>query len=165
MGKKVAAGMLDEEPERLVFYKEDIEIITKTLSTFLNNARALCVLLVDKEGHLVAKEGADSSYDADTISMLVANSFTSTQQSARILGKLGFSVTFHQVERENIQFSLVGKRTILAVIFARTADAEMVRLYANQVSVKLTELFIDIANRRRKGPDSMGDSGGSLSPN
>src|SRR5688572_24777586 len=38
---------------RLVFYKEDIEVIGKSLQVFLRNANANCALLVDKDGHLV----------------------------------------------------------------------------------------------------------------
>jgi predicted regulator of Ras-like GTPase activity (Roadblock/LC7/MglB family) len=60
---------------RLVFYKEDIEVIGKSLNTFLKNANARCVLLVDKDGHMVTKEGESSTYDMDTISALVAGSF------------------------------------------------------------------------------------------
>ena len=48
---------------RLVFYKEDIEIIGKCLLTFLKNANAQCALLVDKDGHLVTQEGEASAYD------------------------------------------------------------------------------------------------------
>ena len=72
----MAMGKADESlrSTRLVFYKEDIERIAKTLNTFLKNANARCVLLVDKDGHLVTKEGESSTYDMDTISALVAGS-------------------------------------------------------------------------------------------
>jgi hypothetical protein len=40
----------DEEPKRLVFYKEDIEKIAKTLEAFLKNAKLNCILLVDRRG-------------------------------------------------------------------------------------------------------------------
>ena len=42
---------------RLAFCKEDIDVIGKTLVAFLKNANAWCALLVDKDGHLVTKEG------------------------------------------------------------------------------------------------------------
>lgn len=166
MGKKIATGLSDgdEEPPRLVFYKEDIEKIGMVLDSFLKNAKVRCVLLVDKDGHLLTKEGENSSYDADTISALVAGSFASTRQMAKILGDQRFSVTFQQGERDNIQFSLVGQRTILAVIFDGRTAVDMVRLYASQVSSKLTELFDEIANRGRKGPDPFAGTGPSPAP-
>jgi predicted regulator of Ras-like GTPase activity (Roadblock/LC7/MglB family) len=149
----MAMGKADESlrSHRLVFYKEDIERIAKTLITFLKNANARCVLLVDKDGHLVTKEGESSTYDMDTISALVAGSFAATKQMAKLLGEEEFSIMFHQGKKDNIQLSLVGDRTILAVIFDDKTTLGMVRLYASQVSSKLAEVFTDIAERKSEG--------------
>ena len=149
----MAMGKADESlrSTRLVFYKEDIERIAKTLNTFFKNANARCVLLVDKDGHLVTKEGESSTYDMDTISALVAGSFAATTQMAKLLGEEEFSIMFHQGKKDNIQLSLVGERTILAVIFDDKTTLGMVRLYASQVSSKLAELFSEIAERKSEG--------------
>ena len=149
----MAMGKADESlrSTRLVFYKEDIEKIAKVLNTFLKNANARCVLLVDKDGHLVTKEGESSTYDMDTISALVAGSFAATKQMAKLLGEEEFSIMFHQGKKDNIQLSLVGERTILAVIFDDKTTLGMVRLYASQVSSKLGELFNDISERKSEG--------------
>ena len=136
---------------RLVFYKEDIEIIGKTLNVFLKNANAQCALLVDKDGHLVTKEGETSTYDMDTISALVAGSFAATKQMAKLLGEEEFSLMFHQGKKDNIQLSLVGERTILAVIFDDRTTLGMVRLYSSQVSSKLGQVFTDISVRKTEG--------------
>jgi predicted regulator of Ras-like GTPase activity (Roadblock/LC7/MglB family) len=136
---------------RLVFYKEDIEIIGKTLNVFLKNANAQCALLVDKDGHLVTKEGETSTYDMDTISALVAGSFAATKQMAKLLGEEEFSLMFHQGKKDNIQLSLVGERTILAVIFDDRTTLGMVRLYSSQVSSKLAQVFSDISVRKTEG--------------
>jgi len=136
---------------RLVFYKEDIERIGKLLNTFLKNANGRCVLLVDKDGHLVTKEGEASTYDMDTISALVAGSFAATKQMAKLLGEEEFSIMFHQGKKDNIQLSLVGQRTILAVIFDDRTTLGMVRLYSSQVSSKLGQVFNDISVRKTEG--------------
>jgi predicted regulator of Ras-like GTPase activity (Roadblock/LC7/MglB family) len=136
---------------RLVFYKEDIEIIGKSLNTFLKNANAQCAILVDKDGHMVTKEGESSTYDMDTISALVAGSFAATKQMAKLLGEEEFALMFHQGKKDNIQLSLVGERTILAVIFDERTTLGMVRLYSSQVSSKLSQVFNDIASRKSEG--------------
>jgi len=133
---------------RLVFYKEDIEVIGKTLTVFLKNAYAQCALLVDKDGHLVTKEGESSTYDMDTISALVAGSFAATKQMAKLLGEEEFALMFHQGKKDNIQLSLVGERTILAVIFDDRTTLGMVRLYSAQVSSKLGQVFNEISARK-----------------
>ena len=136
---------------RLVFYKEDMQRIEKILDQFLQSSNSKCALLVDKDGHLVTKFGEASTYDMDTISALVAGSFAATKQMAKLLGEEEFSIMFHQGKKDNIQLSLVGERTILAVIFDDKTTLGMVRLYASQVSSKLSEVFDDIAERKVEG--------------
>jgi predicted regulator of Ras-like GTPase activity (Roadblock/LC7/MglB family) len=136
---------------RLVFYKEDIEVIGKSLNAFLKNSNAQCALLVDKDGHLVTKEGEARTYDMDTISALVAGSFAATKQMAKLLGEEEFALMFHQGKKDNIQLSLVGERTILAVIFDERTTLGMVRLYSSQVSAKLAQVFKDISVRKTEG--------------
>jgi hypothetical protein len=58
---------------------------------------------------------------------------------------------FHQGKKDNIQLSLVGERTILAVIFDDRATLGMVRLYSSQVSSKLGQVFQDIGTRKSEG--------------
>ena len=144
---------------RLVFYKEDIEIIGKNLNIFLKNSNSQCALLVDKDGHLVTKSGEASTYDMDTISALVAGSFAATKQMAKLLGEEEFSIMFHQGKKDNIQLSLVGDRTILAIIFDDKTTLGMVRLYAGQVAMKLGTLFDDIATRKSEAESISKDFG------
>ncbi len=134
-----------------MFYKEDIDVIGKTLNMFLKNTNAQCALLVDKDGHLVTKEGESANYDMDTISALVAGSFAATKQMAILLGEEEFALMFHQGKKDNIQLSLVGERTNLAVIFDDRTTLGMVRLYFSQVSSKLGQVFNDIAVRKTEG--------------
>ncbi|MBI4566109.1 MAG: roadblock/LC7 domain-containing protein [Planctomycetes bacterium] len=144
---------------RLVFYKEDVEKIERVLEQFLKSANAKCTFLIDKDGHLVTKTGEASTYDTDTISALVAGSFAATKQMAKLLGEEEFSIMFHQGKKDNIQLSLVGERTILAIIFDDRTTLGMVRLYAGQVSSKLATLFDEIATRKTEAESIARDFG------
>lgn len=137
--------------DRLVFYKKDIQRICSVLGDLLRLSAAKCALLIDKEGHMVAREGSSESIDVDTISALVAGSFAATREMARLLGEEEFSVMFHQGERDNIQLNLIGDRTILTVIFDDQTTVGMVRLYAGEAGTKLAEIFDDIAANEGEG--------------
>ncbi len=126
---------------RLVFYREEIRSINRILREFLKLANAKCALLVDKEGHMITKQGVTRSFDMDTISALVAGSFAATKEMARVLGEDEFSILFHQGKTDNIQLSLVGDRTLLTVIFDDSTTIGMVRLYANETAKRLMEIF------------------------
>ena len=82
---------------------------------------------------------------------LRAATTVATKQMAKLLGEEEFSIMFHQGKKDNIQLSLVGERTILAVIFDDKTTLGMVRLYASQVSSKLSELFNEISERKSEG--------------
>jgi predicted regulator of Ras-like GTPase activity (Roadblock/LC7/MglB family) len=134
--------------ERLVFYRDEIDAIDAILKDLIKLSGATCALLIDKDGHLVDRTGTMKDFDLDTVAALVAGSFAATREMARVLGEDEFTVLFHQGPKGSIQLSLVGERTILAVIFNDQTTVGMVRLYSLEASNKLGEVFDTIAGRR-----------------
>ncbi len=128
---------------RVVFYENDIQQIEKIMQKFIKLTKAKCVLLVDKDGHMITRVGGEITFDQDTISALVAGSFAATKEMARLLGENEFSALYHQGRSDNIQLSLVGDRTILTVIFNENTTLGMIRLYVAETVRKLQELFIE----------------------
>ncbi len=126
---------------RLVFYEDLVRDVNRVLREFLKLSGAKCALMIDREGHMVTRQGITRDLDIDTISALVAGSFAATREMARVLGEDEFSVLFHQGKTDNIQLSLVGDRTLLTVIFDESTTVGMVRLYAAETSKRLSELF------------------------
>ena len=140
---------------RLVFYKEDIQGIDSTLREFLARSKSKAAMLVDKDGHLITQEGSTEKTDTDTISALVAGCFAATREMARILGEEEFTALFHQGRRDNLQLTLVGQRTILAVLFDDSTTIGMVRLYTAEAARKLASLFRKILTRNASdAPDA-----------
>ncbi|MHC4225338.1 MAG: roadblock/LC7 domain-containing protein [Planctomycetota bacterium] len=135
--------------DRLRFYREEMSEINATLRGFLQRAKANAAFLVDKDGHLITKEGADDRIDIDSICGLVAGAFAATKQVAVILGEETFLNLFHQGKKANIQVTLVGNRTILAVVFDDTTTIGMVRLYLAEAAKALTEIFQRILQRHQ----------------
>ena len=134
--------------ERLGFYSEEMSEINATLRGFLQRAKANAAFLVDKDGHLITREGADDRMDIDAICGLVAGAFAATKHMALILGEEGFLNLFHQGKRANIQVTLIGNRTILAVVFDETTTIGMVRLYLAEAANALTTIFKRIAQKQ-----------------
>ena len=142
---------LDLREGRLVFYRNDLGRIDRVLEEFLRLSSSSSVLLVDKEGHMITRAGKLPTFDLDTISALVAGSFSATREMARLLGEKQFSALYHQGERDNIQLSLVGDRTILTVIFDDATTLGMVRLYVVEAVRKLETLFAELEMKRTSG--------------
>jgi predicted regulator of Ras-like GTPase activity (Roadblock/LC7/MglB family) len=145
---------------RLVFYEQDIEELNKTMADFLDRSQAKCALLIDKEGHLVTKKGFTKSFNTDSIAALVAGSFAATKQVAQLLGETEFSVIFHQGKNENIHIGLVAERALVVVIFDDRTTLGMVRLYAEELTTKLTETMILSIERNKDKAQTVGQDYG-----
>ncbi len=137
---------------RLEFYEEDIDEIDRILSDFLDASQAKCVLLVDKEGHLVTKKGFTKSFDTTSLSALVAASFASTKAMAEVLGEGQFLVLSHQGRAEHIHVALVSGRALLVIVFDDRTTLGMVRLYANEVTNRVVEALEKAEERNKTRP-------------
>lgn len=136
--------------ENLILYEEEISRIDKVLSRLIKGAEAKCALLVDKDGHLITRQGFTHSLDTTALAALLAGSFASTREIARLVGEPEFSVLFHQGKRDHIHISLVGERTILVVIFDDRTTIGMVRLYAKEVGDELALIFREAREKAKK---------------
>ena len=130
--------------DSLIIYEEQIHEIEAIISKMLKGCEAKCALLVDKDGHLTTRQGFTHSLDTTALAALLAGSFASTKEIARLVGEPEFSVLFHQGKKDNIHMSLVGERSILVVIFDDRTTIGMVRLYAKETSIELGKIFEQI---------------------
>jgi len=127
--------------EQQVLYEDQIKQIDKALTRVIKESEAKCALLVDKDGHLITRQGFTHTLDTTALAALLAGSFASTKEIARLVGEPEFSVLFHQGKRDHIHISLIGERTILVIIFDDRTTIGMVRLYAKEVSESLKEIL------------------------
>lgn len=137
--------------QRLIYYEEDIGRINGVLDEFMRLSGAKCSLLIDKEGHLVAKRGDTLTFDMETISALAAGSFAATKEMAKLLGEEEFSVLFHQGKRDSIQLVIVGDRMLMAIVFDDRTTIGMVRLYAKEATEHLVQILHDAQRRASMG--------------
>lgn len=144
--------------DSLIIYEEEINKIDSLISKMLKGAEAKCALLVDKDGHLITRQGFTHSLDTTALAALLAGSFASTKEIAKLVGEPEFSVLFHQGKKDHIHMTLVGERSILVVIFDDRTTIGMVRLYAKETAVELEKIFEDIKNSADKEQQSGIDS-------
>jgi predicted regulator of Ras-like GTPase activity (Roadblock/LC7/MglB family) len=127
--------------DSLIIYQEETTKIDGILRKLLKGSEAKCALLVDKDGHLVTRQGFTHSLDTTALAALLAGSFASTKEIARLVGEPEFSVLFHQGKKDHIHMSLINERTILVVIFDDRTTIGMVRLYSKETAEELNRVF------------------------
>jgi predicted regulator of Ras-like GTPase activity (Roadblock/LC7/MglB family) len=143
--------------DTFVIYEEEIAQIDQLLKKLLKGAEAKCALLVDKDGHLITRQGFTHSLDTTALAALLAGSFASTKEIAKLVGEPEFSVLFHQGEKDHIHMAIVGERSILAVIFDDRTTIGMVRLYAKETAGELAKVFQELQNRSADSPPTIAD--------
>lgn len=135
-------------PATFVLFEEQIDRINAALLRLLKKAEAKCAILADKDGHLITRQGFTQSLDTTALAALLAGSFASTREIARLVGEPEFSVLFHQGVRDHIHICLVGERYILAIVFDDRTTIGMVRLYAKETADRLKELTTQTTESR-----------------
>ena len=137
--------------QRIVFYEQDIERIGAEIDAFLELSKARCVLLVDRDGHLVTRRGEPMKTSEESVSALIAGSFAATKEMARLLGETEFSILFHQGKRDSIQLQMIGERTLMATLFDGRTNLGMVRFYAQETAARVARIFAEISTEERSG--------------
>ena len=121
----------------IILSNEDQQDINKILLNMLRSAEAKCALLVGQDGQCISKRGFTKKLDTDALSALIAGSFASTREMAKLVGETDFSVLFHQGAKDHIHNILVDDETILTIIFDDRTTLGMIRLYSKEAAKKL----------------------------
>jgi predicted regulator of Ras-like GTPase activity (Roadblock/LC7/MglB family) len=141
--------------QSFIVLEEQIDKINAAMLRMIKKAEAKCALLVDKDGHLITRQGFTQTLDTTALSALLAGSFASTKEIARLVGEPEFSVLFHQGQKDHIHISLVGERCILAIVFDDRTTIGMVRLYAKETADRLKEIISEATEGSAIGLDDV----------
>lgn len=137
----------------VIYTKEEIDQLNESISRMLKESDAKCALLVDRDGHMITRQGSTQSMDTSALAALVAGSFASTKEIARLVGEPEFSVLFHQGKKDSIHISLVDEQSILVVIFDDRTTIGMVRLFVKETAEKLAKLFEEARKKAGEEPE------------
>jgi predicted regulator of Ras-like GTPase activity (Roadblock/LC7/MglB family) len=127
---------------RLVFYAQDIDQINAALLAFVKKSSAQSVLIIDQEGHMVARQGfRQGGGDPSALAALVAGSFASTRQVAKQLGESEFRLMSHQGPQQSIHITLLGERTLQVAVFSSTVKPGMIQVLCSELAKQLEAIL------------------------
>ena len=138
---------LSEGIPQLVVFEEEHRALRSALAKAHGDSRARAVLLIDTNGQLLADHGDIEGLDLTAFASLTASNIAATASMARLVGEKDFTILFHQGEKDSIHISLVGQRSILAVIFGKEASLGIVRLRVRKAAVEIEEILQRVLRR------------------
>ena len=129
------------------FREEDYKAITDHMNGLLRETNVKSLILVDRNGQVVANVGEPPQFDPQAFASLTAADFSANDQLAKMIGEHEFSSLFHQGEKESMYLADVARRVILVALFDSRTTLGLVRLKVKGTVEILTKVFEDMFNR------------------
>ena len=126
---------------QMVMYEEELSQIQAITDKLQQDSRSRTILVVDKNGQMIAASGAQSELDTTSLSSLVAGNVAATGGIAKLIEEEEFSVQSHEGKDVSVYMTLVARRIILVVLFDKQTTHGLVRLRVKKASEELSKVF------------------------
>ena len=125
----------------MVMYEEEFQQIQEVCSRLHRDSNSKAVLLIDKNGQLIAESGDTAALDTTSLSSLTAGNVAATGGIARLLKEKEFTGQFHEGEHTSIHISLVAQRVILVILFDERSSLGLVRLRVRKAGEEIGRIL------------------------
>ncbi|TPV95294.1 MAG: roadblock/LC7 domain-containing protein [Myxococcales bacterium FL481] len=132
---------------QLVMYEEELAQIQAIAEKLQQDSRSRTILLVDKNGQLIASAGVEADLDTTSLSSLVAGNVAATGGIAKLIEEEEFTGQFHEGRDLSVHMTIVARRIILVVLFDKNTTHGLVRLRVKKASAELTKVFDELEKK------------------
>lgn len=125
----------------MVMYEEEYKQIQEVCVRLQRESNAKSVILIDKDGQLIADSGETGTLDITSLSSLTAGNVAATGGIAKLLQEKEFTGQFHEGERTNVHITIVAQRLILLILFDDRSSLGLVRLRVRKACDELAKIL------------------------
>lgn len=140
---------------QLALYDEELTEIREVADRLHQDSRARTILIVDKNGQLIAASGVDAELDTTSLSSLVAGNVAATGGIAKLIEEEEFTGQFHEGKEISVHMTIVARRIILVVLFDKNTTQGLVRLRVKKANDGLADIFERIAAKPKNEQDDV----------
>jgi len=125
--------------------------MTLVLRQLVKDSHASSGMVLDRAGQIIVWDGIDYQQESMKLGALIAGTYASTRQMARILGEANFRTLLQEGAKEKIFTEAIGDYWLVSVIFDRHTHLGLVKVLCERATVDLAEVLIQAiaANRNR----------------
>jgi predicted regulator of Ras-like GTPase activity (Roadblock/LC7/MglB family) len=139
-------------PDSLKFLgADDVAAFEALLREFITDTGALCTMLVDRTGRMLADAGDTASLDGVAFASLASADFAASDQLAELLGEDEFTSLYHHGAERSMFLAEIGGTAILAAIFDTRTTLGMVRITTKSLVPRFAECFARLAESGPSG--------------
>jgi predicted regulator of Ras-like GTPase activity (Roadblock/LC7/MglB family) len=142
-------GMGTRPLNSLVVGEPDSKRIGEQLDRLLRDAGATTVLLLDKGGDVIAIRGEHLAQDVSVLGALLAGTFATSREIARMMNETQFRSLLQQGMKQNTLTELVGEVWIVVVLFDKSTHVGLVKDVCRQVTPQLEAVLLQVQRQSR----------------
>jgi predicted regulator of Ras-like GTPase activity (Roadblock/LC7/MglB family) len=142
----------DPQLTNMVIDEETSAAITKVLRQLVRDAQASSGMVLDRPGQVIVYEGETYRSEQMSLGALVAGTYGSTRQMARILGEPNFRTLVQEGAKEKIYTEAVGDHWLISIIFDRHTHLGLVKMLSSRATVDLGEILVRAIERSKSRP-------------
>jgi predicted regulator of Ras-like GTPase activity (Roadblock/LC7/MglB family) len=147
---EAAASQIDSRPVgSLVVSEPDNRRIGEQLDKLVSESGASATLLLDKSGEVIAARGEVLSQDLTMLGALLAGTFATSREIARMMNETSFRSLFQQGMKLNMLTEMVGEGWIVVVLFDKSTHVGLVRDLCRQVTPQLEAVLLQVQRQSR----------------
>ena len=132
---------------QLVMYEDEVRQIQSIADRLQADSRSRAILVVDKNGQLIAASGSAAELDTTSLSSLVAGNVAATGGIAKLIEEEEFTGQFHEGKGISVHMTIVSRKMILVVLFDRNTTHGLVRLRVKKAMGELEHVLEEVAKK------------------
>lgn len=149
---------MDPQLTSLIVPTEEITQIEECLNHLVEDTGGNYALLLDKSGQVIASQGDGNHQDITALGALIAGTFASSREVAKLLREKDFRMLFQQGVRENIFIALIEEQWILCVIFNKGTHIGLVKVLTKKATDELGNVLDRVRQQHKARDEVLGSS-------
>jgi predicted regulator of Ras-like GTPase activity (Roadblock/LC7/MglB family) len=133
----ILPGRFDPDLTNLIVGTEESTMIQKCLERLMDETGATYSMLLDRAGQVLAWQGNGHQAEMMHLGALLAGTYASSQEMARLLKEENFRVLVQEGMKEKIFTETVEGRWLLVVVFDHQAHLGLVKVLAKRATESL----------------------------
>lgn len=133
----------------LVVSEADAKRIGEQLDRLLREGGASSSLLLDRSGEVIAVRGSHLAQDLNVLGALLAGTFATSREIARMMNETHFRSLLQQGTKQNTLTELVGEVWIVVVMFDKSTHIGLVKDVCRQVTPQLEAVLLQVQRQSR----------------
>jgi len=136
----------------MIIDEETCTSIDSVLRQLIRDSQASTALVLDRAGQIIVWDGPAYEGQRMQLGALIAGTYASTREVARILQESSFRTLLQEGAKEKIFTESIGDQWLISVIFGRHTHLGFVKVLCSRATVDLYQILLRTLEKNRLRP-------------